>query len=73
MSETPHLQTWLQKKENVREKITRHLNKARLDDQIRQKSLTDVFANLSNVPGNLVTWNSWWNHIQPVSAIHLQV
>ena len=47
MSETPHLQTWLRKKEDVREKITRHLNRARLDDQIRQKSLTDVFANLS--------------------------
>ena len=47
MSETRDLQVWHQKKEEVRERITRHLNKANLDEQIRKKSLTDVYANLS--------------------------
>jgi len=46
MNEDRHLQAWLQKKDGVRENLTRHLSKARLDEQIRKKSLTDVFANL---------------------------
>lgn len=49
MGETKDTRVWHQKKDEVREKITRHLQKAHLDELIRQKSLSEsgVFSNLT--------------------------